>query len=600
MADLVPAPISNPLAGTSYETQTRLLMANRIGVGAPLFLFIVAILSMMEWWFRPERLNAVVAAYGAYLAVSAVQVWIVGRHPLLSIRVTVVVVNWLILVLCVYGGAVAASTQVIVMSVVLVLVSVAALYPWGARGQLCASITTVVGYPLALGLGASPSLPLPYDILGLATAVAVGVLGASLLDRQRFATYEQVVQRQEQERISSGLLRTGQALNDVLSNPQLLVHALVEQTRAAVGSDWAFVCQRDAEASAFRVSGMSRVPAMVAEEIGALILSPEAAPLLYSRLQREGTLELSDHEDELPILVGVMRRWDLTAMLLQTICRGDQVVGVLGCCFDRAHPPLTIWERRMIAGIGNQASVALENARLMEETRRADRVKSEFVATMSHELRTPLSVVIGYTGLLREENFDPTIGEQRDMIERIYEHSSELLVLIDGLLDLNRLELGRTPLSITRIASGELLETLRRHIPALWIKDGVALGWRVIDEVILYSDRAKIETILRNLIHNALKHTDSGGVEVTVRRAPESEWVELSVADSGPGIPPADQAVIFEMFRQGSSTRGGGVGLGLYIVKRLADLLGGDVRLQPSAAGGAEFILTLPLRSSAD
>ena len=142
----------------------------------------------------------------------------------------------------------------------------------------------------------------------------------------------------------------------------------------------------------------------------------------------------------------------------------------------------------------------------------------------------------------------------------------------------------------------ELLDRLRSSLPANWGKAGVELRWRMRDgRTRLRSDRSKIESVLRNLIHNALKYTERGSVTVSADfEAPRLRFV---VADTGQGIAPADLDHIFEMFVQGNSgpPRGGGVGLGLYIVSRLTQALGGEVTLESRLGEGSRFTVAIPL-----
>ena len=241
-----------------------------------------------------------------------------------------------------------------------------------------------------------------------------------------------------------------------------------------------------------------------------------------------------------------------------------------------------------------------ENARLTEEARHANRLKSEFVATVSHELRAPLSVIVGYTDLLLDDTCAAEADEQREMLQRIREQSMQLNDLIQAMLDLNRLETQRLPLTISPFTLGDLIGTVRSTVSPQWRRDGVALDWDVRDaSAVLRSDRAKVAMILRNLIHNALKYTEVGCVTIVAELSPSDRRVVFTVADTGPGIAAEDQALIFEMFRQGrnSPARGGGVGLGLHIVKRFAEVLGGQVSVDSQPGSGARFVVSLPIEA---
>ena len=230
---------------------------------------------------------------------------------------------------------------------------------------------------------------------------------------------------------------------------------------------------------------------------------------------------------------------------------------------------------------------------------RANDAKSEFLATVSHELRTPLTVILGFTDLMLDEVFTRA-SERLDALRRVRLHSLQLLDLIQSMLDLNRLESGGTGLHIERFPIGALFDNLRDNLPAGWCKEGVQLKWELHDgQTILCSDRVKVEMILRNLIHNALKYTENGTVTVSAALDPHPDRVQLEVTDTGAGIPPDDLAVIFDMFRQANSQppRGGGVGLGLYIVKRLTEVLGGEVTVSSKLDAGTRFTVWLPLEA---
>jgi len=214
---------------------------------------------------------------------------------------------------------------------------------------------------------------------------------------------------------------------------------------------------------------------------------------------------------------------------------------------------------------------------------------------VSHELRTPLSIIAGYTDLLL--NGGCAENERQDMLQRIRDQSMRLDDLIQSMLDLNRLESRRLPLAIRAFTVRELIASLRTNLPASWCQPGVVLRWDVRDELTtLQNDRGKLEMVLRNLIHNALKYTMEGSVTIVSESPLDQGRVVFTVTDTGPGISVADQAVIFEMFRQSSTTppRGGGVGLGLYIVKRLTEALGGTVNLESREGAGARFTISLP------
>ncbi len=243
----------------------------------------------------------------------------------------------------------------------------------------------------------------------------------------------------------------------------------------------------------------------------------------------------------------------------------------------------------------HQTALARENGRLMEHARQANEAKSDFLATVSHELRTPLSTILGYTDLLLDGTLDEP-AEQHGTLQRIRQQATEVVDMFQGMLDLNRLEAGGISFVVDTFQVHDIIDALRDSLPAAWYKHGVHLDWRVPDEAMhVHSDRTKIEMILRNLIHNALKYTQEGTVTVTAAAA-EPRSVRFVVSDTGEGMARDDLLRIFEMFAQGrGAPRDSGVGLGLYIVKRLTEALGGRVSVESQPGAGTSFSILLPL-----
>ncbi len=231
----------------------------------------------------------------------------------------------------------------------------------------------------------------------------------------------------------------------------------------------------------------------------------------------------------------------------------------------------------------------------------ADAAKSEFLATVSHELRTPLNIIIGYSSILLEEFTDKTFPQLRP-VQRIHAQSLELLHLIQNMLDLHRLEAGDIALAVEEFQLTDLMDSLHSSLPSNWTKPGVELLWRLPPtQIVLRSDRRKLEVVMRNLIHNALKFTERGNVTVSAGLQ-YAQSLSFHVKDTGPGIALEDHNRIFEMFQQSGGNgngRGGGVGMGLYIVKRFTEALGGSVQIESQLGAGSCFTILLPLSLSA-
>ncbi len=578
------------LVGEPYLQETRLLVARHVPLAIAMFLTAMAGASALDALYHPERTAALVLAYASYVAPAAVQIIIVRRRPALSLWVTAVVTNWQLLSASIYAGLTQTNTGVLLPTLLLFVTGLAVLYPWGVWAQLVGSMGAPIGYPLALALGATPMLPVPLEMLGVVSAVAVGGLGAYALDRQRMARFQH-------ERLSVALLNVVRAFDAALDAPRALAAQVTEQTCRALGATWVFLYERDWEQNTFRATAFSQVPEGVTEEIRALRLSPEQAPRLHALLERGETVEIGADDSALPRLHVLLQSWKVGAIVFQPIMHQHELIGVLGCALPTQRPLQPV-ERQLLGGIAAQAVVALENARAMEEARRANLLKSEFVATMSHELRTPLNVILGYTDLLLDDcTSQRADGERCEMLRRLRENSLQLSDLIQGMLDLNRLETQRLPIAIAPVRIGDLIGRLRSGISASWSAEQGRVHWLVADEaVVMRTDQVKLEIILRNLIQNALKFGKESRVTLTARCDPAARHVVFSVADTGPGIPAAEHSLIFEMFRQGSAQApGGGAGLGLYIVKRFSEVLGGTVTVESREGAGSRFVVSLPL-----
>ena len=231
---------------------------------------------------------------------------------------------------------------------------------------------------------------------------------------------------------------------------------------------------------------------------------------------------------------------------------------------------------------------------------RADRLKSEFLASMSHELRTPLHTVIGFSELLAEQLKGPLNEDQKRFVGHIHKDSIHLLELINDILDLSKIEAGRLELRSEVLDIATVLEEALSSIRPLGRAKSIEIETNVGVSVGIEADRVRFKQVLYNLLSNAVKFTPQGGrvcVDATLRDG----VVEISVSDTGVGIPPQEHEAVFDKFHQvGATTKGvrEGTGLGLAITKRLVEQHGGRIWLESEPGKGSRFTFTLPVNQA--
>ncbi len=234
-----------------------------------------------------------------------------------------------------------------------------------------------------------------------------------------------------------------------------------------------------------------------------------------------------------------------------------------------------------------------------EQLRQANDLKSRFLAYMSHEFRTPINAMRSITRLLLDRVDGPLTPEQEKQVRFIQETAAEFSEMVDDLLDLAKVEAGRVEISPAWFEMVDLFSALRGMFKPVLTNPAVSLVFEEPQDVPkLYTDDRKLSQILRNFISNALKFTPKGEVRVAARFEGEG-MVTFSVADSGIGIAPEFHKSIFADFSQVQSPlqrRLRGTGLGLSLSKKLALLLGGDVRLESEAGKGSVFSVTIPVQ----
>jgi signal transduction histidine kinase len=262
--------------------------------------------------------------------------------------------------------------------------------------------------------------------------------------------------------------------------------------------------------------------------------------------------------------------------------QGRDEIGRLGVALDETQ------------GLLVQREEALKRAR--DEAEQANQAKSAFLANVSHELRTPLNAILGFTRLVLRKVEGQIPALQRENLQKVLVSAEHLLTLINGLLDLSKIEAGKMEIFVESFRLDEVIDVAVSTVEPT-LKGRVQLIQEIGSDIPpLHTDREKLRQIILNLLSNAAKFTEEGSI--TISALSNHGSLKVVVADTGIGITHESLPSIFDEFRQAdmSSTRKyGGTGLGLAIVKRFVDLLGGEIGVESTVGRGSTFTVTLPL-----
>jgi signal transduction histidine kinase/HAMP domain-containing protein len=446
----------------------------------------------------------------------------------------------------------------------------------------------------------------------------IGILAQSFNDMTRsLETHEAAVQRKVEE--TTILYEIGQEIiAQVALAPTL--ELIVARAHALLQADASLLALRQEDSDTFVIQAHS---GSVSDPVTSVSFRPGEG--LGGQIVATG----------LPIMVGdysteyadspfrdVVQEAGLRSWLGVPLQARDTVMGVL-YVISRTPQQFRDDEQRLLSALSDQAAIAIENARLYEQVRQhtaelenlvaertrelqeanrqleaASRHKSEFLANMSHELRTPMNAIIGFTRLVMRRSKDVLVPRQYENLEKILVSAEHLLSLINDVLDLAKVEAGRTEVYPVEFVLGPMLAECLHTVEPVLKSEQVRLVQEVAADLpTLYTDRDKVKQILMNLLSNAVKFTHAGTIALTARS--HKGTIAITVADTGIGIPEAALEHIFEEFRQvdSSTTREyGGTGLGLAISRQFARLMGGDITVQSTVGAGSTFTLTLPQR----
>ena len=317
------------------------------------------------------------------------------------------------------------------------------------------------------------------------------------------------------------------------------------------------------------------------------------APLMIDNLQADRRVRDPDF----------FRKHGFVSYLGAPLIVKEEILGVLSFYTQEQHE-FADEEVDFLSTLASQAAMAIHNAQLYAqiqhqaiELEKSNKGKNEFLNVVSHELRTPLNLISGYTEVVRGGMVGEINSEQETALGKVVSCTKDLMGTIGRILQATSIEAEAVKVDRKEIIVGHLLDDLKSIYDGSVGKE-VNLQWAYsLDFLSMRTDSEKLKHILQNLIDNAIKFTERGQVTVSARQVLGAGSVEFRVKDSGVGIPKEMLPLVFEKFRQvdNSSTRAyGGVGLGLYIVKKFAEMLGGDVEVESELGKGTIFTVTLP------
>lgn len=421
------------------------------------------------------------------------------------------------------------------------------------------------------------------EVRYIATVVEMG--------QQRWIEAESFRRAQELAAFAAIAVATGSS-----HDPQEMLGAVSRQVVEGLGMDACWIQRYDEAESVLRLVGEASYlnPSI---KLSSRMIPDAANPAVLRAMQ---TRELVAESE-------LLDRSIATVVHVPLLARGE-VVGVISI-LSIAGEKLSSRESDLLRAVSYQIGTAVQNVRLVESVRQheselqqkndqlerlverlraADRMKSEFLANTSHELRTPLNSIIGFLNLIIDDLCQDE-AEQKELLRHALESSRHLLDLINDVLDLSRIEAGRLEVELGDVELEPLLSDVIETLDVQARAKGLTLSSAGLSpEIVVHADEARLRQILVNVIGNAIKFTNDGSVSVTVEASAGSPYVEIEVRDTGIGIPLKRREFLFQKFSQADASmtrKFGGSGLGLVIVKELAEMMGGTVAIDSPGEG---------------
>jgi len=428
-------------------------------------------------------------------------------------------------------------------------------------------------------------------------------IGTDVTDRRRAEEEIQARTRElgealEQQTATADMLKI---ISRSTFNLQTVLDTLVESAARSCDADRANIWRP--KGASYRLASGYGIPPEYREHMERLAMEPGRKTVAGRTLLEGKIVHLSDVRSDPEYPEQAAKISGNRTILGVPLLREGTTIGVITLTRGSVKP-FTDQQIDLVTTFADQAVIAIENVRLFDEIQdksrqlaEASQHKSQFLANMSHELRTPLNAILGYTELILDNVYGDTPVKMRGVLQRLERNGRHLLGLINDVLDLSKIEAGQLTLSLTDYSLKNVIHAVISTVAPLAKEKQIVLTIDVARELPRgRGDERRLTQVLLNLVGNAIKFTDTGGVSVTGSSANGSFTV--AVRDTGPGISPTDQAKLFQEFQQADNSitrKKGGTGLGLAISRRIIEMHGGRIWLESSPGHGSTFAFTLPI-----
>jgi signal transduction histidine kinase/CheY-like chemotaxis protein len=397
------------------------------------------------------------------------------------------------------------------------------------------------------------------------------------------------------------LREVGEAVGSSLDLDEVL-DRIVSNAVRLTGTDGGSIMEYDESSDSFHVRAAFGSSTDLLKQLRAITIERESTLVGRTALEHK-PLEVPDlAKAQLDPHLDILFRDGWRSVLAVPVLRGDTMVGVL-VIRRRSTGTFPPDMAELLQTFATQSALAIVNARMFRELETkttelevAGRHKSEFLASMSHELRTPLNAVIGFSEVLLDRLFGEINERQAEYLRDIWNSGRHLLELLNDILDLSKVEAGQMTLEPSTFVVGSALDYALAMVRERATLHAITLTVHVADDIgVVEVDELRFKQVVLNLLSNAVKFTPDGG-SVSVSAYREGAELNVTVTDTGIGVPPEDQERIFESFQQGrrGASKEEGTGLGLTLSRRIIGLFGGRMWLESTPGEGSTFGFAIP------